>query len=442
MDCKKKQEENKSNEVAKKYKIQKIQVSQGGGDINVLGSVSYFKKAEITSKVLGRIEKFIKEEGEFVKQGDELAKMETMNLEIQLQKDKASLEVQGRQKDLAEAKYLLAKQRVERDIANIKKAEADVKDARAIKENVERSAKNKKVLSDIGAVSETELKNIETSLNSASVTLFKAEKNLENLLVGYRDEDLKRANLPVPQDRAKKDEELVKLNTIIERSELEMAKANYFATQKNVEATELLLRESIIRSPLQGVIASKNKYQGEAVKEGEAIFVVVATDQVLIKYNINESEIWKLKKDQIVEFSVDAYPEKTFKGKVHIVGAIIDPQSRTVEVKVIADNPLNELKPGMFSRGHIKSDAKEKVFLIPSESVLPGENSESGYIFSVNSAGLLFKKKVFIVKQRENDLEIKGDLSEEEQIAVGNVLQIQEGESAEMKENPTGNSQK
>ncbi len=400
------------------------------------------KKQEITSKVLGRIEKFIKEEGEFVKQGDELAKMETMNLEIQLQKDKASLEVQGRQKDLAEAKYLLAKQRVERDIANIKKAEADVKDARAIKENVERSAKNKKVLSDIGAVSETELKNIETSLNSASVTLFKAEKNLENLLVGYRDEDLKRANLPVPQDRAKKDEELVKLNTIIERSELEMAKANYFATQKNVEATELLLRESIIRSPLQGVIASKNKYQGEAVKEGEAIFVVVATDQVLIKYNINESEIWKLKKDQIVEFSVDAYPEKTFKGKVHIVGAIIDPQSRTVEVKVIADNPLNELKPGMFSRGHIKSDAKEKVFLIPSESVLPGENSESGYIFSVNSAGLLFKKKVFIVKQRENDLEIKGDLSEEEQIAVGNVLQIQEGESAEMKENPTGNSQK
>ncbi|MCB1179193.1 MAG: efflux RND transporter periplasmic adaptor subunit, partial [Leptospiraceae bacterium] len=401
---------------------------------------------EITSKVLGRIEKFVKEEGDNVKKGEERAKMETLNLEIQLQKDKATLEVQSKQKDLAEAKFNLARQRVERDLANIHKAEADVKDAKAIKENVERSAKNKKVLTDIGAVSESELKNIQTSLNSAEITLFKAKKNLSNLIIGYRDEDLKRANIPIPKDPSKKDEAFVGLNTSIERAELEMAKANYFSTQKNVEATELLLKKSTIKSPLEGIIATKSKYQGEAVKEGEAIFVIVATDQVLIKYNINESEIWKLKKNQAVEFTVDAYPEKVFKGKVHIIGAVIDPQSRTVEVKVISDNPGNELKPGMFSRGHIKSDAKEKIYLIPKDSVLPGDNQETGYIFTVNKSGLLFKKKVFVVKQQENLLEIKGELKDDELIALGNVLDIQEGESVDPnilpKEKATDNLQK
>lgn len=426
--CKNNKEKKNEKETGKDFILQAIKISESSKEIKVLGSVSYFKKAEITSKVLGRIERYLREEGDRVSAGDTLAKVETLNLQIQLQKDKATIEVQKRQKDLAEAKHMLAKQRIERDLANIEKAQADVKDSKAIMENLQRSDKNKKELHEIGGVSETEVKSVETSLNSASLAYFKAQKNLSNLEIGYREIDLTNAKMNVPKDKAKKHNAYLDLNTAVEKAEVDMAKANLHATQKNVETTELLIRESNLKTPISGIVATRSKERGEAVKEGEPIFIVVDTSQVLIKYNVNESDVWKLKVGQPVKYTADAYPGKSYKGKIHLISPLVDPQSRTVEIKVISDNPKAELKPGMFSRGEIAFSKNEQSFIVSQKSVVLGDSKDKGYIFVANANALLFKKNIIVVKTIGEDIEISGDLKEGDLVAVGNVASIQEGD--------------
>lgn len=413
-----------------------IKVSDLSKGIQVLGSVSYYKKAEITSKVLGRLEKYYKEESDPVKAGELIAKIETLNLQIQAQKDKSAIDVQKKQRKLNKAKLILAKQRVERDIANIEKADADLRDAIRIAENLDRTAKNKAKLNEIGAVSESELKSIETSLNSANIAKFKAEKNLANLQIGYRDEDLKSAKISVPSKFEDKQKSLIKLNTVLEKAELDMAKANLRAAIKNLESTQLLIKESFIKSPISGLIATRSKEIGEFVKEGEAIYIVVDTSQVLLKFNVNESNIWKLQLNQKVVFTADAYPAKKFEGKVYIISPIVDPQTRTVEVKVMAQNEKLELRPGMFTRGTIISEEKTdtKIFELPISSVTIGKDKESGTIFIANEKSLLFKKKVQIIKAGEKTIQISGEIKEGDWYAYGNIANIQEGQSVDLKE--------
>jgi HlyD family secretion protein len=430
-----KDKEPKKNISNSEIEFQKVRFTESNTEIKALGSVSYLKKAEISSKVLGRIEAIYKEEGERVKINDVLAKVETLNLEIQLSKDKSSELVQSKQVELSKAKLLMAEQRVERDIANIRKAEADVKDAQAVKENLERSAKNKNELMELGAVSETELKSIQTSLNSATVALFKAQKNLENIMIGYRLKDIKNAGISENLENNENllDKKFIKLNTSIERAEYEMAIANLSAIKKSVESTELLIKESYLKSPLDGIVATRAKDKGESIKESESVFIVVDVSYVLIRFNVSESESVSLFDGQNVKFTVDAIGhDHDFQGKIHIISPIVDPQSRSLEVKVIAENKNYKLKPGMFVRGIFVGKDKNKNAIIPKSAIKISEDKKEGLIFVANEKGLLFNKKVKIVNDIGEGYEVSSDLKEEDIIATSNIDFISEGEKVDI----------
>ncbi|PJZ57614.1 efflux RND transporter periplasmic adaptor subunit [Leptospira barantonii] len=427
--CGKKKKDEGKNDNKLPYEMIPLTLTKQQSVISVLGSVSHYNKAEITSKVLGRIEKIYKEEGNRVTKGQPLAKVETLNLEIQLKKDTASLEVQNKQIELTKAKYIQSKQRVERELANIEKARADLKDSKATYDNLNRTYENKKELFKIGAVSETELKGIETGIVSAQTNYFKAQKNLDTLQVGYRPEDLKRAGFKVPTDKVKLHEALVDLNTIVEKSELDIAIANLKSIQASIDSTNLLIKESTILSPLKGVVAVRSIFPGEAVKEGQAIYVVVDDSEFLLKFAVNESDLNRIKSDQEVEFAVDALPKKKLIGKILIISPIIDPQSRTAEVKVIYKNNEDLLRPGMFARAEIKDLNPEPAFFISAKSILPGKEKNEGFIF-VSKNNLLFKKPVKIESVSGENSRITGDLSEGELVAIGNVAGLKEGEKA------------
>ncbi|PJZ68270.1 efflux transporter periplasmic adaptor subunit [Leptospira perolatii] len=426
IDCGKKDKTEKESAKAP-FEMVPLSLTKEQTVIFALGSVSHYKKAEVSSKVLGRVEKIFKEEGAKVSKGTPLAKIETLNLEIQLKKDMASFEVQNKQIELTRARYIQSKQRVEKELTNIEKASADLKDSKATYDNLNRTYQNKLELFKIGAVSESELKGLETGLVSAQTNYFKAQKNLDTLMVGYRPEDLQRAGMKVPSDKSQLKDALVDLNTIVEKSELDIAVANLKNIQASIDATKLLIHESTILSPLKGIVAVRSIFPGEAVKESQALFVVVDDSELLLKYSINETDLGRIKEGQEVDFTVDAFPKRIFKGKVLIISPLVDPQSRASEVKILYQNDKNELKPGMFARAEIKDLNPQPAFYVPAKSILPGKEKDQGYIFSAKN-GLLFKKQIKIEGVSGEKSRISGDLFEGELIAIGNVGGIKEGE--------------
>lgn len=408
----------------------RLALTERNRPIQVYGSLVPVAKAEITPRFEARVKRIIREEGDRVNAGQPLLLLDTTQLVLQKKKDSSALQVQKKEIGLSKSRLVLARQRVERDFSSIQKAYASYEEAKAQAANAKRTLENKKKLHEIGAVSDSELKAVETAYTSAEASLLRARKDYENQQVGYRKEDLKQAGLPIPKEENAFEKALLNLNTIIEQAELEKNRATLGSIQANLETTEWMIRESTVRSPLSGVVASRNIDLGEMAKPDKPMYIIVDTRNIYLSAPIGEKDIGRINKGQKARLQVDAYPEDDFTGKIELISPVVDPQSRTVNVRIIIPNPGLKLKAGMFARGEVEDAEPDRVFVVPEDAVMQGEEPGKGFVYFESSEGFLFKKPVEIVESKDGKLEVRGDLSEGDRIAAGALSTLKEGEKA------------
>ncbi len=110
-----------------------------------------------------------------------------------------------------------------------------------------------------------------------------------------------------------------------------------------------------INAPRNGIVIEKNANEGDYVKTGTDIYKVADLSRVWIMLDAYESDLQWLKYGQPVEFEVEAYPGRTFKGRISFIEPFLTEKTRTVKVRVNAENPDRLLKPGMFVHAEVKA---------------------------------------------------------------------------------------
>lgn len=151
-------------------------------------------------------------------------------------------------------------------------------------------------------------------------------------------------------------------------SALSMAKSTLRASQEKLrlwgltedQISELGKQEKpsdhiTIYSPISGIVVHKNLNQGAYVKTGDRVYTIADLSKVWIKLDAYESDLMWLRYGQKVNFSVEAYPGQKFNGAVSFIDPILNESTRTVKVRVNADNADGLLKPGMFVRAVLYS---------------------------------------------------------------------------------------
>jgi Cu(I)/Ag(I) efflux system membrane fusion protein len=103
-----------------------------------------------------------------------------------------------------------------------------------------------------------------------------------------------------------------------------------------------------IRSPIAGVVVHKNAVEGMYVQTGTRIYTVADLSHVWVDLDAYESDLVWLEEGQEIEFSVEALPGRRFNGTVVFIDPILDDKTRTVSVRLDAENEHRLLKPGMF----------------------------------------------------------------------------------------------
>jgi HlyD family secretion protein len=176
---------------------------------------------------------------------------------------------------------------------------------------------------------------------------------------------------------------------LIARSDLDTADTNYESAVAQVNANKALtqqaaaalataetnLRYTRIISPVDGTVVSRNVDVGQTVAASfqTPTLFTIAQDltKMQIDTNVDEADIGKVKDGQDVEFTVDAYPDVTFRGKVSQVrNAPISVQNVvTYDVVVKVDNPELKLKPGMTANVSIIVERKEGVLKVPNAAM-------------------------------------------------------------------------
>ena len=166
------------------------------------------------------------------------------------------------------------------------------------------------------------------------------------------------------------------------------------ASQANFEAITLayevskksyanLLENTILTSPISGIITARNYDEGDMYAMAQPLFVVQNITPVKMLINISESNYSKVKKGMEVELAADAFPGETLKGKVNLVYPTIDPRSHTFPVEIIVDNKDEKLRPGMFTRVTVNYGNNYRV-VVPDNAVLKQVGADDKYVYVLN----------------------------------------------------------
>jgi len=124
-----------------------------------------------------------------------------------------------------------------------------------------------------------------------------------------------------------------------------------------------------VRSPIAGKVLTTDASVGRRVAPGETLFHVGDLREVWLLIDVFEGDLAAVAKDQPVQFEVEAWPGEVFEGHIEQVGDWVEPDARTVEVRVVVSNEDERLKPNMFAEAHIAISGGEEGIVVPTTAV-------------------------------------------------------------------------
>jgi RND family efflux transporter MFP subunit len=114
------------------------------------------------------------------------------------------------------------------------------------------------------------------------------------------------------------------------------------------------LGDSVLRSPIDGVVAEKRTDVGQRLGDNTVALVIAQTSPLKLRFRVPEKYLAAVRPGQQVRATVDPYPGVVFGGKVTTVGGVIDPATRSFFVETEFANRDGRLRPGLFARVEIE----------------------------------------------------------------------------------------
>jgi len=259
-------------------------------------------------------------------------------------------------------------------IAELDRAEFESRYAQA-KANLDRAQKTKQQLETVLDINKntlpSEVARATANVKSVKDTLKDAEKNyrrFEDLfskgVITEKERDSMKLAYEVAKSRLAESESILKLaqgnlaRIDAVKQDVEVATAQINSVNASLNQASIQLAYTQLKSPMDGVITSRNIEPGETVNIGREVITISDLSRVDLKIFVDETEIGKVKPGQKVDVKVDTFPDKTYTGIVSFISPegeftpkIIQTKKERVklvyQVKVSIANPNFELKSGM-----------------------------------------------------------------------------------------------
>jgi HlyD family secretion protein len=218
------------------------------------------------------------------------------------------------------------------------------------------------------------LLNIGANLAKAEVAVTDSKRTLDRNLQLMKLSAIAQAALDTSQanyDSAVAQREAAKAQLNVARSQIESAKAQLERAKAALRMAETNLRYTTIRSPVNGIVISRNVDVGQTVAaslQAPTLFTIAKDlTQMEVHTNFSEADIGRIERGQEASFTVDAYPERTFRGRVSEIrnAPTIVQNVVTYDVVIQVGNQDLKLKPGMTANVSVMIAHKERVLKIP-----------------------------------------------------------------------------
>jgi multidrug efflux system membrane fusion protein len=150
---------------------------------------------------------------------------------------------------------------------------------------------------------------------------------------------------------------------------VDSAQAAYDQAQAGIAKTEAIISQKLVRAPFDGELGVRHVEVGQFLTAGTQIVTLTDLSTLYANLTVTEKDSAALKVGQTVRILVDAYPGRTFEGKITAIEPQIATDTRNIRVQATLENPDHILKPGMFATTTVVLPDKPAVVTIPETAV-------------------------------------------------------------------------
>jgi HlyD family secretion protein len=219
---------------------------------------------------------------------------------------------------------------------------------------------------------------VKAEIEKARATLVRAEAEVERLEVALQDAETKASRareLAARQLIAAADLEAADVAQQVAQAQVRSARAQVTEARASLSQAEVDLQKTVIAAPIDGIVIARNVDVGQTVAaslQASTLFSIAADlTQLQVKANIDESDLGAMQEGQPVTFTVDAYPEQPFSGRVKQVrlNPVVDQNVVTYAAIITARNPELKLRPGMTANVTIETARRDNALRLPSAAL-------------------------------------------------------------------------
>jgi RND family efflux transporter MFP subunit len=340
--------------------------------VDLAGTLISPDQARVSAEAAGVVQSVAVRLGDDVVRGQELARLAPRELELALERAQSALRQTEAQLGMSDEE---SQPLPDDQIAAIRTAAANLEDARTQNQRAEQ-------LSARGLLAGAEVEATRTKLKVAEAGYESAIETVRSL----------KASL---QDR----------------------RAAYQLAQKK-------LNDAVIRAPIAGAVSERLVQPGEFIKEDTPVITLVEMDPLKVSTAAQEKYAGVIKAGMAIQFSVESYPNDTFRGRIVSVSPAVDQSTRTFAVEAELPNPNHRLKPGFFAKGVILTHVDASVTAAPEDAIstLAGVST----VFVVEN-GKVRPQTVTIGVHQGDLIEIVEGLHGGETLATSNLSQLSAG---------------
>jgi membrane fusion protein (multidrug efflux system) len=155
---------------------------------------------------------------------------------------------------------------------------------------------------------------------------------------------------------------------------------------------------------------------------------IVNSDPIRVRLKVPEKMAAWVPVGQLVTVSVEAYPDRTFSGKIWRLNPSVDPATRTFDAEALIDNHAGVLKPGFFVKASIPSTRVDQILIIPQKSLSYAYGIYK--VYALTKSNKLKEREVKVGDRMGEDIEVLDGLAKGDRLALpteGQELAMKEG---------------
>ncbi|WP_223606556.1 efflux RND transporter periplasmic adaptor subunit [Chryseobacterium sp. OSA05B] len=259
----------------------------------------------------------------------------------------------------------------------------------------------------LATIRSTELAEVQKDVSDAKTDLVVAQNNLRVAKEMY-------------EGKLNTEREVLEARSVVQKAQDQMQRATAVSTVYNVKKGNIYS----VLAPISGYIVQKNINKDMQLRSdrSENIFDVANTTNVWAIMNVNEADIEKISLGMKAQVSTLSYPDKVFDGRIDKIFKIIDPETNSMQARVVLDNANGLLIPESKATIKVSSSENSTALTVPSKAVIFDDNRSFVVVFKSRTD--IKVKEIKILKQVGDITYVAGGLSEGEEVITNNQLLI------------------